>query len=245
MVAPAFALANLAGETVTLEELRAAGNPILLLFASAGCGPCTVALTEAGRWQAAHGTAISIVPLILGGADAAQAKATALGLSNVLIQDAEVAPAYGATMPSAVRVKPDGTIGSEVARGPDEIRALFEEMAGIAALPEASSAETASPEPAEAELLSALRQSVEHHAVRPRMADPDPVDSWQEDGLHFFVFRLSRAPGTEESDSPTAVFVMRVDEDEPVSAVVVTPDGNGDPDVIDLRQPNRLDAATV
>src|SRR5262249_41450220 len=44
--APAFALSTLAGETMTLEALRALGKPIVLLFSDPGCGPCTALFPE-------------------------------------------------------------------------------------------------------------------------------------------------------------------------------------------------------
>jgi peroxiredoxin/uncharacterized membrane protein YphA (DoxX/SURF4 family) len=149
--APEFALAGLNGETVTLDDLRVPGRPVLLLFASAGCGPCTLALTEASRWQAEHHSQISVVPMIQGSLEAVQVKAQQLGLTDVLIQDSEVAGAYGATMPSGVLVNPDGTLGSEVAPGPDAIRTLFDDTLALLnaeAGPDSSSEPTESlPEP--------------------------------------------------------------------------------------------------
>jgi peroxiredoxin/uncharacterized membrane protein YphA (DoxX/SURF4 family) len=149
--APEFALAGLNGETVKLDDLRVPGRPVLLLFASAGCGPCTLALTEAGRWQAEHHSQISVVPMIQGSLEAVQVKAQQLGLTDVLIQDSEVAGRYGATMPSGVLVNPDGTLGSEVAPGPDAIRTLFDDTLALLnaeAGPDRSSERTKSlPEP--------------------------------------------------------------------------------------------------
>ncbi|MDQ5852856.1 MAG: DoxX family membrane protein, partial [Chloroflexota bacterium] len=49
--APAFRLADLDGEMLTLDALRAAGTPILLVFSDPNCGPCNALLPEIGRWQ--------------------------------------------------------------------------------------------------------------------------------------------------------------------------------------------------
>jgi hypothetical protein len=81
---------------------------------------------------------------------------------------------------------------------------------------------------ADASLLVPLKRSREYGAIRTRVADLRPVDSWQEDQVHFFVFALrpeGNAPATPEP--PLAVFAMQRGSTEPVSAVVVTasPDG--------------------
>jgi hypothetical protein len=74
-------------------------------------------------------------------------------------------------------------------------------------------------------LLVPAKRSPEYRAIRPRVAQLAPVDSWQEDGLHFFVFRLK--PRDEvlvaEELAPLAVFAMHPDSAAPTSAVVVTP----------------------
>jgi peroxiredoxin/uncharacterized membrane protein YphA (DoxX/SURF4 family) len=248
-VAPAFALPGLYGETVTLAYLLAPGKPLLLLFASADCGPCLTILTEAGRWQAENGARLTVVPIIQGTVEEARGKATQLALSNVLLHDPDVAEAYGAqTTPSGVLVNVDGTIGSEVAVGPDAISALFvdadrssslsADAPALLATSEGgqSSASDGAAEPADTRLLDVLMRSGEFQTLQERTADPRLVDSWQEDGLHFFTFGLAPADGEELSPEPaTAVFVMRPGVDVPVSAVIVTPSDDGEPDVINLR----------
>jgi hypothetical protein len=81
---------------------------------------------------------------------------------------------------------------------------------------------------ADAALLIPLKRSRQYGAIRTRVADLRPVDSWQEDQVHFFVFALrpeENTPATPEP--PLAVFAMQRGSAEPVSAVVVTasPDG--------------------
>jgi peroxiredoxin len=130
--APAFGLQGLYGETLTLDALRAPGKPVLLLFTDPNCGPCTALLPEIGRWQREHAAELAVSVISRGTAEENRAKSTEHGLSGVLLQQNwEVAEAYQAAgTPSAVIVRPDGTIGSPLAAGPDAIRALVARVAG-------------------------------------------------------------------------------------------------------------------
>ncbi|HEX6507630.1 MAG TPA: hypothetical protein VF221_08370, partial [Chloroflexota bacterium] len=240
-------------------DLRAGGKPLLLLFASAGCGPCGAALSQAASWQAEHSSRLTVVPIIQGGTEAAQDKANALGLHNVLVEGADVTAVYEASMPSAVLVSPDGAIIGDVARGPDAIRELFEATIASGDEPLQGASTTAEPEsgthaeatnghalPADLALLIPIKQSREYGAIGGGVTDPDLVDSWQEDGLHFFVFQLVATDHAETSSEPsTAVFVMRPEDAELVSAVVVAPGDEPDADVIDLRHPEQMDRLTT
>jgi hypothetical protein len=78
-------------------------------------------------------------------------------------------------------------------------------------------------------LLTPLKRSREYHALRPRVSDLRPTDAWQQDGLHFFVFALHPIDGeaTTPDEPPVAVFAMRPDAENPVSAVVVRPRPDG------------------
>ena len=77
---------------------------------------------------------------------------------------------------------------------------------------------------ADAAFLVPLKRSRTYGTIRPRVADLRPVDSWQQEGLHLFVFQL-RADGAngvaDTPESPVAVFAMHPDSKEPVSAIVV------------------------
>jgi hypothetical protein len=82
------------------------------------------------------------------------------------------------------------------------------------------------------------KRSPEYRAIRPRVAQLAPVDSWLEDGLHFFVFRLKPPDDSQVAAelAPLAVFAMHPDSNAPVSAVVVTPSADGtQAEVRDLR----------
>jgi thiol-disulfide isomerase/thioredoxin len=99
---------------------------VVLVFTAPNCGPCTALLPEVGRWQEEHANKVTLALVSRGTAEENRAKSTEHGLTNVLLQDNwEVSEAYevGGT-PSAVFVRPDGTIGSPVAIGAEAIRSL-------------------------------------------------------------------------------------------------------------------------
>lgn len=130
--APAFSLTGLHGETMTLDALRAAGKPVMLVFSDPNCGPCNAMMPDIGRWQRDHASALTTVVVTRGAAEANRAKATQNGLTHVLLQrDDEVADAYdtGGT-PTGVIVRADGTIGSRAAPGADAIRKLVDRAVG-------------------------------------------------------------------------------------------------------------------
>ncbi len=125
--APDFELPGLLGERPTLRALRAAGQPVLLIFADPGCGPCLALMPEIGRWQRDHASVLNIAVVSRGDLKGNQAKAKEHGLRQVLLQeDTEVGEAYryGGT-PSAVLIDVDGRIASPVAGGADSIRGLL------------------------------------------------------------------------------------------------------------------------
>jgi hypothetical protein len=103
---------------------------------------------------------------------------------------------------------------------------------------------------ADAALLAPLKTSAEFAAIGPRLLTDDPLDTWQEDELHFFVFQLRRA-GVEnehgaESEAPVAVFVMSGASPAPISAVVVEPSEGGlEPEIHDLRTPDTASVGPV
>jgi peroxiredoxin len=125
--APAFGLEDLRGEEVALDRLRARGKPVVLLFTDPGCGPCAELLPEVGRWQHEYAEKLTISLVGRGSAEENSAEISEHGIDNVLLQeDWEVADAYGVDgTPSAVVVSPEGTIGSFLAQGPEEVEALL------------------------------------------------------------------------------------------------------------------------
>lgn len=126
--APNFQLTSLADETLTLDTLRARGKPVMLLFSDAGCGPCTALLPDLARWQREHCDALTIAIISRGTRAANQAKIDGLGLTDIVLQqDREVSKAYDVKgTPSAVLIRPDGSVGSPLALGAGSIAALVD-----------------------------------------------------------------------------------------------------------------------
>jgi thiol-disulfide isomerase/thioredoxin/uncharacterized membrane protein YphA (DoxX/SURF4 family) len=129
-MAPSFSLPGLRGETLTLDYLRASELPVVLFFMDPNCGPCNGLMPEVGRWQREQAERVTLAIVSRGSAEANKGKVVEHGVTNVLLQqDYEVADAYKAHgTPAAVLVRPDGTIGSHAALGPEEIRALVEAL---------------------------------------------------------------------------------------------------------------------
>ena len=48
---PRSACPGLYGETMTLDSLRAAEKPVLLIFTDPSCGPCNAMMGDVGKWQ--------------------------------------------------------------------------------------------------------------------------------------------------------------------------------------------------
>jgi peroxiredoxin len=130
--APTFSLRDLRGEEITLDSLRAAGKPVVLLFIDPDCGPCNALLPEMGRWQQKYAEKLTISLVSRGEPEVYRTRADEHGLRNFALQeDSEVADAYGVWgTPSAVLVSADGAIGSPMAAGEDAIVALLARAAG-------------------------------------------------------------------------------------------------------------------
>jgi peroxiredoxin len=135
--APTFGLPGLVGETLTLESLRSANKPVLLVFSDPSCGPCNALLPELGSWQRDHVTRLTLAVVSRGDPAANRAKRAEHGLTNVLLQrDREIAEAYQVVgTPSAVIVQANGTIGGSVAVGAEAIQALVARIVGQPSTP--------------------------------------------------------------------------------------------------------------
>ncbi len=123
----------------------------MLVFTDPGCGPCAELLPEVGRWQQEYAEKLTISLVGRGSAEENRAEVSEHGVENVLLQeDWEVADAYQVeATPSAVVVSPEGTIGSPMAQGPNEVESLVAHAVGERAqLPLLRPAAQAEPEPA-------------------------------------------------------------------------------------------------
>lgn len=129
--APSFTLPQMEGGQLSLDILRAAGKPLVLVFSDPQCGPCMALLPQLSAWQRQHGHDLALVLVSRGTVDDNRAKIGALRINTVVLQaDREVAHAYLAQVtPSAVRIDRDGTIGSALALGELDIAALVQETA--------------------------------------------------------------------------------------------------------------------
>ena len=124
--APSFELPNLAGAQTALSDLLTPSAPTMLVFSDPGCGPCNALMPEIATWQREHAGKLTIALLSRGDLEANRSKAGQHGIRNVLLQkNREIAEAYESRgTPSAVLVRPNGTIGSSVAGGAEAIRGL-------------------------------------------------------------------------------------------------------------------------
>jgi peroxiredoxin/uncharacterized membrane protein YphA (DoxX/SURF4 family) len=131
--APGFTLSGIRGETLTLDFLTAAQRPVLLLFARPGCGPCEALVPQIEQWQQQHSATMTIAVISEGMLEVNREKFGGARLPSVLVQRGrEVADAYEVSAtPGAVVVRPDGTVASGLAEGPDQIRALVEETLAL------------------------------------------------------------------------------------------------------------------
>lgn len=95
---------------------------------------------------------------------------------------------------------------------------------------------------ADNKFLVPLKRSPEFRVLRPSLVGeaPHPVlDSWLDDGFHFFVFQLKNSGASAGSGAAAlAVFAMHPDQREPVSAVTVVPTETGrHARITDVRDP--------
>lgn len=128
--APAFSLGSVEGVRVTLDDLRAPGLPVLLVFTSPACQQCSLLMPEVARWQGDHADELTVALLSDGDSERIRAEAVEHGLGHVLFDERlTVYEAYGANgTPSAVLVGDDGTIATWLAAGGDWIGTLVEQV---------------------------------------------------------------------------------------------------------------------
>jgi peroxiredoxin len=131
-VAPAFSLQDLHGEEVALDDLRGGGKPVVLIFTSPECNPCTELLPEIAHWQQKHSEKLAISLVSHLGIEENRAKVDGHRVQQVLMQeDWEVAEAYQVeATPSAVLITPDGAVGSPLAEGSDAVETLVAQAIG-------------------------------------------------------------------------------------------------------------------
>ncbi len=136
--APAFTLSSVDGDRVSLDDFRDAGKPILVLFTSATCGPCSVLMPTVAEWQRERADDLTVVLVGSGDPEAIRTDAEEHGLVNVLLDDGSATyDEYQANgTPSAVLIGDDGAVASWLAAGSDWIESLVQQaLAGLGRTP--------------------------------------------------------------------------------------------------------------
>lgn len=125
--APSFRLpaSNQPGP-VSLKTLLAHRRLLMLIFIDPGCGSCTQMLPEIVRWQQAHASRLTIAVISRLTKNGNESSVGQKSLHYLLLQQKhEVAEAFHVrATPSAILLRPDGTIVSVLATGPEAIRNL-------------------------------------------------------------------------------------------------------------------------
>lgn len=128
--APYFALPDLDGQRVALEDLLTAGRGVLLVFIDPACVHCNPLLPALGRAQAdPDGTPVALISN--GAVHDNRANAEEHGIVRVLLQDEfEVAESYHVYgSPGAVLVDAAGRIAAERKSGAKAVAAVLEDLA--------------------------------------------------------------------------------------------------------------------
>ncbi|MEQ1895781.1 MAG: MauE/DoxX family redox-associated membrane protein [Vicinamibacterales bacterium] len=158
--APAFTLPDLAGRMRTLDELRAPGLPVVLVFSSPGCESCQFLVPKLPPLAAAHRDALALVLVSRDTVERNLAKFKDPGELPVLRQqEYEVAEDFDiTTSPAAIVVGADGRIASPLAMGG---LAILQLIADTATGPAAAPATTPATAPASSDSASASESSAD------------------------------------------------------------------------------------
>ncbi|MET0753342.1 MAG: redoxin domain-containing protein [Pyrinomonadaceae bacterium] len=126
--APDFALPDLNGDTVSLENLLSPRKPLLFFYVSPTCAPCEALLPEIETWTAELKDKVKFVFLSLGTTEDNREKFG--DAHTVLLQkNKEVTDALNARWtPTAVLINPEGAIASHLSVGDAAIRELVDKI---------------------------------------------------------------------------------------------------------------------
>jgi peroxiredoxin len=130
--APAVTVSDAAGSEVSVTTLLEPGLPLVLIFTSPGCRPCSVLIPEVARWQARH-EELQIALVAAASLEQVRATAQEHGLTLALADpDRRLAGAFGVTAtPTAVLVDSSGRLAAPLARGSAAARVLVQRSATI------------------------------------------------------------------------------------------------------------------
>ncbi len=116
---PSFSIRLLNGAVVTREWLSRGGRSVLMVFTHPACKQCVEILSRLARLQKDHEERMSTTVFVLGDADASR-RFIGEHLINLAAADEEarVTRLFGvAGVPSAILIRPDGTVAREAAVG--------------------------------------------------------------------------------------------------------------------------------
>jgi peroxiredoxin len=131
--APSVTVSDTAGSDVTVHTLLEAGLPMVLLFTSPGCRPCSVLIPEVARWQARHAGELRIALVVSAGPEQVRATAEEHAIALALVDaDRGLANAFGVSAtPSAVLLDASGHLAAPIARGSAAARVLVHRAGAI------------------------------------------------------------------------------------------------------------------
>ena len=129
-VVPDFALEDLGGASVSLDDLKNDGLPVLFLFVSPNCTPCRSMLPDLQQWVEDLSGKVHLAFVTSGTADENREKfGETIGSSLYLQAEREVASIFRANWtPSAVFMDRRGRVASQIAAGDQAIRSLVESI---------------------------------------------------------------------------------------------------------------------
>jgi hypothetical protein len=124
--APSFNLPNKTGGVDSLQTLLAPRRPLLLFFVHPECGPCGMLLPQVVAWHDTYRERLAIA-LITTTSERGVADPPQYELLKTLVEEGRAVSKgfQSMSMPSAVLVRPDGTIGSQLAIGGAAIENLI------------------------------------------------------------------------------------------------------------------------
>lgn len=125
--APAFALPDLDGQVVSLQDALDEGRPVLVAFLSPTCTLCSDLVPLLAAWQQEPGHPVTVVALSTGTAEANRDKLAGAPLQVLLQEEDELTQAYGVQgTPAAFLLGVDGLIAAPPAHGLDAVVALHD-----------------------------------------------------------------------------------------------------------------------
>jgi peroxiredoxin len=131
--APDVTVSDVTGNEVAVSSLLEPGLPLVLIFTSPGCRPCSVLIPEVARWQAKHADELRIALVVAAGLDEVRATAQEHAIALALADPGRrLAGAFGiAATPTAVLLDASGHVAAPFARGSAAARVLVHRSAAI------------------------------------------------------------------------------------------------------------------